>query len=286
VIFSYYQASLLCEMIARDLGEPALAQMLAGYRAGQSSEQVFLSVLKMDPANLDRRFDAYMRDRFAKVVAAISDKDVTVEQYLAPDELVKRADAKPDNYWLQIAVGRALTQRRDIARAIPILERARALFPEYGGADGAYPALVRAHQASGNLRSAATALSIASELGDMPYEMHITLTDLWLQAGDTVKAANALENAMFMNPFEIAQHERLADLMTRIGDRPRAVRERAAVVALGPVDKAEALFRLAIAHRDAGDAANAKRSLLRALEVAPHFERAQELLLGIVERRP
>jgi tetratricopeptide (TPR) repeat protein len=286
VIFSYYQASLLCEMIARDLGEPALTQMLQAYRAGQNTEQVILGVLKMDLATLDRRFDAYMRERFGKAVAALSDREVSVEQYMPADRLVARADAQPGNYWLQLAVGRALVQRRETALAIPILERARTLFPEYGGADGAYPALVRARQAAGDIKSAATALGIAAILGEMPYEMHLTLTDLWLQAGDTAKAADALESAMFVNPFDIAQHERLADLMTRIGDKPRTIRERAAVVALNPVDKAEALYKLAIAHRDAGDAVNARRSVLRALEVAPHFERAQELLLSIVEKKP
>ncbi|MEK7401187.1 MAG: tetratricopeptide repeat protein [Gemmatimonadota bacterium] len=286
VIFSYYQASLLCEMITRDLGEQALSLMLAAYRTGQSTEQVFQRVLKMDPATLDRRFEMYMRERFGKAMAAVSDREVNVEQYMAPDQLIARADARPDNYWLQVTVGRALIQRREQVRAIPILERARALFPDYGGADGAYPALMRARQANGDIRSAAVALGIAASLGDMPYEMHLTLTDLWLEAGDTVKAAGALESAMFMNPFEIVQHERLAHLMTVVGDMPRAVRERAAVVALNPVDRAEALFRLAIAQRDAGDAANAKRSVLRALEVAPHFERAQHLLLAIVEKKP
>jgi tetratricopeptide (TPR) repeat protein len=286
VIFSYYQASLLCEMVTRDFGEQALSQMLAGYKAGQNTEQVFQRVLKMDLVTLDRRFDAYMQQRFAKVVAATKDKDVTVEQYLPVDEIVKRADAKPDNYWFQVASGRVLTQRREHQLAIPILERAKALFPDYNGGDGAYPALVRAYQGAGNVRSAATTLAAATELGDMPYETHISLVDLWLEAGDTLKAASALENAMFMNPFEIKEHERLANLLARVGDKPRAVRERAAVVALNPVDKAEAFYRLAIAQRDAGEAASAKRSVLRALEVAPHFERAQDLLLRIVEQKP
>ncbi len=286
VMHSYYQASLLCEMIARDVGEPALAQMLAAYRDGQSTPQIVLRVLKMDMATLDTRFVAFMRERFGRAMTATRDKDVAVEQYLPADQLVARADLRAGNYWMQVAVGRALIQRREHAKAIPILERARAQFPDYGGADGAYPALVRARQANGDLRGAATTLGIAAELGDMPYELHITLTDLWLEVGDTTKAAEALEGAMYMNPFSIAQHERLAELFTRTGDKRRAVRERMAVVALNPVDIAEAQFRLAIAHREAGDEGNAKRSLLRALEVAPHFERAQELLLTIVEKKP
>ena len=286
VIFSYYEASLLCEMIARDLGEAALPQMLAGYRAGQSTEQVVLTVLRMDLATLDKRFDEYLRQRFGKTMAAVSDRAVSVEQYLPVDEIVKRADAKPGNYWLQVAAGNALVQRREVVLAKPILERARALFPEYNGGDGAYPALMRALQSANDIRGAATTLATAAAMGDMPYGLHLTLVDLWLAAGDTAKAAEALESAMFMNPFEIAQHERLANLMASIGDRARAVRERLAVVALRPVDQAEALYQLSLAYRDAGDAANAKRSVLRALEVAPHFERAQQLLLSIVEKRP
>jgi len=65
------------------------------------------------------------------------------------------------------------------------------------------------------------------------------------------------------------------------------VRERRAVVALAPVDIAEAHYRLALAWHEAGDPKQARASVLRALEEAPNFVPAQELLLTIVEgRRP
>jgi tetratricopeptide (TPR) repeat protein len=74
---------------------------------------------------------------------------------------------------------------------------------------------------------------------------------------------------------------RLAGLYARLGDRRGAVRERAAVVALNPVDKAEALYQLALAYYQAGEAQSARREVLRALEDAPNFEKAQELLLRL-----
>ena len=67
----------------------------------------------------------------------------------------------------------------------------------------------------------------------------------------------------------------------RLGETGKAVRERAAVVALNPVDRPQALYHLAVAQRDAGDVTAARRTVLRALEDAPHFERAQELLLSL-----
>jgi hypothetical protein len=47
------------------------------------------------------------------------------------------------------------------------------------------------------------------------------------------------------------------------------------------VDKPEALYQLALALAEAGDAAGARREVLRALELAPRFQRAQELLLRL-----
>src|SRR5690606_42020706 len=87
--------------------------------------------------------------------------------------------------------------------------------------------------------------------------------------------------AVYIYPFEIELHERLAALHARNGDWPKAVREREVILALNPVDRAEALYQLALAHFEAGDAAAARRTVLRALEIAPNFERAPELLLRL-----
>jgi Tfp pilus assembly protein PilF len=55
--------------------------------------------------------------------------------------------------------------------------------------------------------------------------------------------------------------------------------------ALAPADRADAYYQLALAWFEAGDLDQARRSVLRALEVAPSFEPAQQLLLRIRERR-
>ena len=53
------------------------------------------------------------------------------------------------------------------------------------------------------------------------------------------------------------------------------------LVALGPPDLAGALYELARAQLAAGDRDAARRTVLRALELAPRFEKAQQLLLRI-----
>ena len=263
VIYSYYAASLVCELIVRDYGERALIDMLRAYRDGASTEQVFRRVLKTDLAGFDKKFDEFVRQRFGSSMEAIRNRS-----------------------WVQqVQLGRAMMRRGDTLSAVEPLERARSLFPEYGGADGPYPLLVRALMVSGNQKRAAEVLSTMVSLGDVPFETHVSLADLLLQTGDTAGAATALESAMFMNPYEIVQHERLASLYSRLGNTKGAVRERLAVVALNPVDKAEAWYQLALAHRGDGAPREARRAVIRALEDAPHFERAQELLLQLHEGR-
>jgi Tfp pilus assembly protein PilF len=70
-----------------------------------------------------------------------------------------------------------------------------------------------------------------------------------------------------------------------VGDRAGLVRARRALVALDPVDRPEALYQLALALAEAGDAAAARREVLHALEIAPRFQRAQELLLRLHDAR-
>jgi tetratricopeptide (TPR) repeat protein len=65
-----------------------------------------------------------------------------------------------------------------------------------------------------------------------------------------------------------------------------AIRAFRSAIAAGPADKATAYLDLAEAHFAAGQVADAKRQALAALEIAPSFERAQDLLLKTVEAQP
>ncbi len=62
---------------------------------------------------------------------------------------------------------------------------------------------------------------------------------------------------------------------------PGAIRERKAVLALDPIDRAEAEYRLALAYFESGNVREARRAVLRALERAPNFEKALDLLLEV-----
>jgi cellulose synthase operon protein C len=173
----------------------------------------------------------------------------------------------------------------EVDKAIPLLEHARDMFPEYGGDDSPYAVLATAYEKKGDKRKQADVLIKWTSLTETNFKALMTLADLLQSLGDAAGAADALDRAMFVNPFDMAMHQRLAELSRTAGDKAKVVRERAAIVALGPVDKADALYQLALAQHEAGDDVHARTSVLRALEEAPNYEKAQTLLLSLYEAR-
>ena len=288
VQLSYYQASVVCDFIAKEWGEKALLAMLQEYKAGRHTDEVFQKVLSTDARSLDRRFDAYMRQRFAGPLAAMTGDTLLRSLERAGGrsaELTEAAAAHPGSFPLQAAAGAAALQVGDSVAAIAMLERARALFPDDGSGDGPNGLLAHVYLARGEWQKAADALSAIVLHNEGEFSAAVELSKVYEKLGDRARAADALERAMYINPFDIAQHQHLADLLAASGDKAKVVRERRAVVALAPVDKADALYRLALAWHELGNAREARTSVLRALEEAPNFVPAQELLLTIVDGR-
>jgi tetratricopeptide (TPR) repeat protein len=226
-----------------------------------------------------------VRTRFASVLPSVTAHDTSTGRAESADALERDARAKPNDFGAQLLAGEALAERGDADRAIPLLERARDIFPEYGGKDSPYALLAPLYEKKGDLRKQADALTKLTSLNETNLPALIELATVQEKLGDLKDAADALDRAMYINPFDANLHKQLADIARGLGDKQRAIRERAAIVALGPVDKADALYQLAMAQHEAGEDALARKSVLRALEDAPNYEKAQTLLLELYEAR-
>lgn len=274
LIFSYYQASLVGELIERDFGIRALVDMLNAYKTGATTAQVFERVLRMSPEAFDTKFDAYFKQRFAGPLAVIEPKDVRGDS-------VARAPAVDGEFMRALSRGIAAFETKNFDEALTTLERAKTMFPDYAGAQSPYWFLSQIHKAKGNVRAAAAELTALTLRNEDHYAANVELAGMLEQLGDSAGAAAALERAMYISPYDAAQHVRLGNLYGRLGDKSKTVRERLAVVALNPVDRAEALYQLALAYYEAGETQAARREVLKALEDAPNFEKAQDLLLRL-----
>jgi tetratricopeptide (TPR) repeat protein len=291
VAISYFQASLVVEWIESQRGFPAIRDLLKAYAEGKTTEQAFERVLGQTLADFDKGFFAHLQQRYAGPLAALHPPArlllETPDSSRRPtaDGLRQRADADPGGFEAQIAAGLALFHASRRADALPYLERAEALLPDYAGKDSPHFYLAAIYKDQGKTDEAIAQLQKLTAISDGHYRGQLELARLLEDRGDLAGAAASLDRALYISPFEAAVHERLAALHGRLGDRPGVVRARRALVALDPTDRPEALYQLALALQAAGDAPGARREVLRALEIAPRFQRAQELLLRLHEER-
>jgi tetratricopeptide (TPR) repeat protein len=281
VVFSYYQASLVFELIEQTHGFDAIRNMLVGYRDGHTTAELVDRELDLTVEELDEQFDTYIRDRFAKPLAGIVQLGDPPSPEADVAELRRFALAHPGDLLTRLRLGALLFRDERWDDAEEEFRAALRIFPEYGGPDSPYYFLARIHRERGELDMAQAALARLNALSESNYSARILQSEILTELGRVDESADALEAAVTIWPYELELHERLAELGAQLSDAPREVRERKAIVALDPADKAEALYRLARAQHAAGDLAGARRSVMGALEIAPNYEEALELLLVI-----
>jgi tetratricopeptide (TPR) repeat protein len=113
-------------------------------------------------------------------------------------------------------------------------------------------------------------------------EIALKLANLLQTAGRKAEAQQVLMNTALIDPFNILLHKQLGELLLQ-GDRQKeAVREFQVLLALNPNDKAGAYYDLSRAYLASGLRSQAKTAVLKALEIAPAFAEAQDLLLKII----
>ena len=85
-----------------------------------------------------------------------------------------------------------------------------------------------------------------------------------------------------VTPLDAEVHTALGDWMLAEGMAEGALREFQALLAMNPHDLAGTHYRLATTFSELEDQARTREHLLYALEIAPHYREAQQLLLEIV----
>ena len=109
------------------------------------------------------------------------------------------------------------------------------------------------------------------------------LAALAQKSGDEAMLRFALDRVVALDPFDAAAHSGSGRLALKGKNAVIAAREFKAALLTNVPDKATAHCDLAEAYLMSGRTADAKKEALAALEIAPTFERAQDLLLRAVE---
>jgi tetratricopeptide (TPR) repeat protein len=266
------------EHLEQTRGLPALLALLQAYKEGKDTAEAFQQALGSSVDGFDEGFQKQLQERLKRPLAAIREAPKTVP---TREKLEQRAQADDSDFLAHALLGRLLFAEKRVDDARRHLERARELLPESAGDESPYWPLAQLKRDKGDLRGAAEELKRLVALNENHEQANLELSALLEKLDDERGAAEALERVLYIYPLDPKLFERQAALLAKRGDKPGVVAARRALLALDPVDKAEAYYQLALAELAAGDAEQARRHVLRSLEAAPRFARAQELLLKI-----
>jgi tetratricopeptide (TPR) repeat protein len=281
ISLAYYEASLLAEHIVDTYGWPALRKLLLTYGEGKEGETALEEGLGVNIDTLQAGFDKLLSARYSSVVKAMA----PVKELAAPDANVAViAAAHPDSYPAQVALGQYLWKAGKSDEAYKALERAARLVPMATGAKSPH-ALMAQMALERNDRARAI-----TELEELLKSAHTDLDSARLLAKQLEQAGGSAQRLVpvyelisSLDPFDAANHAALGRLKMQAGDARTAAREFRAEIAAGPLDPAAAHSDLAESYIASGDKAQAKKEALAAMEIAPGYPRAQDLLLKLVQ---
>ena len=280
VPIAYFQASQVCEFIAERYGFDAILHMLAMYRDKARTPDVLQQVLKLTESDFDREFSAYIEAKVKPLQQALSTQSNVVAS-LSKEEVLKQL-ATHDTFALRIRAAELLAADGDTQGAVTHYTRALELFPYVSGKGNPYESLAKLLEEKGDRAQAAKVLDSLVKNDENNLEALKTIARLRLALGERQQALDALQASFFISPFDYKLHTQAGELSIDLKDYAKALTEFQVTLALAPPNVAEANFNVAAAYHALGQQPEAKRAVLRALEAAPRYEKAQELLLRIV----
>ena len=277
---AYFQASQVCEFIVDRFGFDAILKMLALYRDKAHTPEVLSQALKLTPEQFDRSFKEYLEAKTRPLLAALK-TEANLTASLNKDEVLKLL-ATEDTFALHMRAGNLLMADGDTEPAVRHFKRAIELFPYYTGEGNPYELLAGVLEKKGDVAQAGDMLEQLVKYDENNLNALKAVARLRLAQGDRVRALETLRLSFYVDPFDYTAHSQAGELSLDTRDYGRAVSEFQAALALQPPNVAEANYNLATAYYSLGKQPEAKRAVLRALEAAPRYEKAQELLLKIV----
>jgi tetratricopeptide (TPR) repeat protein len=257
VLVSYYQAGKICDYIVEKWGNEAILGMIHSYGERKTTPEAISENLHQSPEEFDKGFGAWLDSQTSNTVHHFDEWRKGIESAHA-----------------SLKAGRFDDAMRQAAAV-------KNLYADYVGDGNAYELIANGYEHKNQKSEAARELQQYRDRGGTNVALLEKLARLQDQAGDTKQAALTLNKLNFIFPQDEESHRLLAKISLASGDVNTAVRESEAVLALKPGDAAQTHYELAQALSAAHRLSEAKDHVILALEAAPDFKPAQQLLLKL-----
>ena len=302
--FAYFQSYLVVDYIAKEYGFEKLVELVHQYALVKEDSERINEVFDMSMAQFDAGFDAWIDRRVEEINVFVHTEDVPDEgeghghgvrenssAILAElynnaslkQHMRSRIEENPRDFQAYLQLGIVLFKEENFQEAKEFLQLAYNLLPSYTGYPSPPLVLSQIYEQEGNREAQLEQLEILLQNLQHDYGSAIILAEAALENGDFERAEYYIDRAMQVDPYRSDVHQLKAGLADGTGDSGLAVTEYEVLLKLEINDPVEAQTNLAEAYLKNGQPLEAKQNILTALETAPSYERAQQILLQSVD---
>jgi tetratricopeptide (TPR) repeat protein len=277
--FAYFESSLVVEYIIQRYGLPPLKQVLVDLGAGVSINDALTR--HVAPLNrLDADFERFAKEQANALAPRLTWEELELEDADA-DAIAATLKDNPESFPGLVQLAVTLQREERWEESIEPAKLLRERFPNYVGSGNAYFLLARAYRNLENTDAEQEALEGWAERSADATEAYSRLATLAEEAGEWDAVERNALRVIAVNPLNAAPHRLLARAAEELKRPDEAIAAYRALLEFDTTDPADAHFRLATLLHGRGDDTAARRQVLMALEEAPRFLDAHQLLLEL-----
>jgi Flp pilus assembly protein TadD len=282
---AYYQGRLVVDYMVREFGQMSLNRLLRAYGRGLDTDAALTQVLNTDLASMQKGFDQYLEREFGDLRRALVVPEGADLAKTPIAGLEKLAKDNPKSYPIHESLAMALRKAGQTDEAVKAFERAATLAPTATGNESPHAQLA---DIALEKKDRPRAISELTALFNVDFEnldvaQHLAALLREEKIADPARTRPVYERIVALDPFDKEARAALGRIALQRNEPEFAAREFRTVIALKPIDPAVAHTDLAESYLKAGKRDEAKRQTLAALEIAPAYARAQDLLLQLTE---
>ena len=281
--FAYYQSSLVVEYLVDNYGEECISKILKDLGNG-----IFINIaIENHASRLDQLQSAFTEYVTAKAKAFAADADLTKPNPLEVNPIDKNSivdwlESNPNNIWALNTTSVNLIEEKKYLEAIPLLEKSIKLYPRQRGGNSPYGMLSMAHRELGQSDDELLVLEKWAAIEDSATKLYERLMEIYADRKDWSSVERSAKRFFSANPLSPVSHRFMALKSQEMGDKRASIQPLKRLLLLNPPDPVDLHFRLASALAENAPE-EAKRHVLQALEDAPRFRAAQNLLVRLAE---
>ncbi|HEX5176294.1 MAG TPA: tetratricopeptide repeat protein, partial [Chthoniobacteraceae bacterium] len=282
--FAYYESSLVVEWLIERWGLPKMKSLLSDLAQGTDINAALAKAFA-PIEKLDADFAAHAR-ALANQTGPKLDWSKPEPAQLASEKAIDGFLAQHPNNFIALTqqAGQLIKARQWEAAKAP-LKKLIDLYPNQHDEESAYAMLALVHRELGESDAEFALLTKLADLASDATTTFLRLMQICAERKDWEKVLDYAARFAAVDPLRPEGHRFKAEASEALARHKEAITAYRALLELKPADPADVHFKLGrLLHQRADP--EAKRHVLLALEEAPRFRAAHELLLEIVASPP